>query len=155
LVLFVTELWERFGRKYGQGNKVANFFFADHSQSRVRAANLKVELAANYALGPKPGGPVMLARRASTVSAGGKVPALDEASAFALAEPGVSVPAAATAFAEPGVTSQRIKVGMTEKEVRDVLGSPDEEIAFGAATRWTYPDLTVVFERGKVKEVRF
>jgi hypothetical protein len=55
---------------------------------------------------------------------------------------------------EPGVTSQRIKAGMTEKEVRELLGAPKEEIAFGAATRWTYPDLTVVFEGGRVKEVR-
>ena len=149
------ELWERFARKYGQGNKVANFFFSDHSQSKVRAANLRRELVANYVDGPKPGGPVMLARRSSPVPATGKVPALDEASAFALAEPGTARPVPAAAFVEPGVTSQRIKPGMTEKEVREVLGAPDEEIAFGAATRWTYPDLTVVFEGGRVKEVRF
>jgi Zn-dependent protease with chaperone function len=149
------ELWERFARKYGQGNKVASFFFSDHSQSKVRAANLKRELLANYAGGPKAGGPVMLTRRSAPVDATGKVPALDEASAFALAEPGVGAPASAVAFAEPGVSSQRIKVGMTEKEVRALLGSPDEELAFGSTTRWTYPDLTVVFEGGKVKEVRF
>jgi Zn-dependent protease with chaperone function len=146
------ELWERFARKYGQGNKVANFFFSDHSQSKVRAANLQRELVANYTDGPKPGRPVMV-RHSTPVPANGKVLALDEGPAFALAEPGAGVPVAA--FVEKGVSSQRIKAGMTEKEVRDVLGAPDEEIAFGAATRWTYPDLTVVFEGGRVKEVRF
>ena len=30
-----------------------------------------------------------------------------------------------------------------------------DELVFGERTRWTYPDLTVIFENGKVKEVRF
>ena len=149
------ELWERFARKYGQGNKVVNFFLSDHSQSKVRAANLQRELVANYSAGPKPGGPVMLARRSTPALGSGKVPAFEHESAFALAEPGVHVPTGAAAFVEAGVSSQRIKAGMTEQEVREVLGAPDEEITFGAATRWTYPDLTIVFEGGRVKEVRF
>jgi Zn-dependent protease with chaperone function len=44
-------LWERFARKYGEPGKVANFFFSDHSLSRVRARNLERELALNYADG--------------------------------------------------------------------------------------------------------
>jgi Zn-dependent protease with chaperone function len=42
------ELWMRFARKYGEGNKIVNFFFSDHSQSLVRARNLERELALNY-----------------------------------------------------------------------------------------------------------
>lgn len=42
------ELWLRFARKYGEGNKVVNFFFSDHSQSLVRARNLERELLLNY-----------------------------------------------------------------------------------------------------------
>lgn len=41
-------LWQRFADKYGQGNKVVNFFFSDHSQSLVRSRNLHQELAYNY-----------------------------------------------------------------------------------------------------------
>jgi hypothetical protein len=41
-------LWQRFARKYGEGNKVANFFFSDHSQASTRARNLERELATNY-----------------------------------------------------------------------------------------------------------
>jgi hypothetical protein len=41
-------LWNRFGAKYGGGNKLVNFFFSDHSTSRARAANLERELALNY-----------------------------------------------------------------------------------------------------------
>jgi hypothetical protein len=44
---------------------------------------------------------------------------------------------------------------MTPDEVRRVLGEPQEELAFGTRTRWTYPDLTVVFENGRVASVRF
>lgn len=41
-------LWQKFAKKYGEGNKVVNFFFSDHSQSLARARNLQAELAVNY-----------------------------------------------------------------------------------------------------------
>ena len=41
-------LWMKFAKKYGEGNKAANFFFSDHSQSVARARNLERELAMNY-----------------------------------------------------------------------------------------------------------
>lgn len=41
-------LWLRFAEKYGEGNKVLNFFFSDHSQARARARNLERELELNY-----------------------------------------------------------------------------------------------------------
>jgi hypothetical protein len=44
-------LWQRFAKKYGEGNSVANFFFADHSQASARARNLERELANNYRKG--------------------------------------------------------------------------------------------------------
>lgn len=46
-------LWNRFAQKYGESGKVANFFFSDHSQAKVRAANLERELAVNYPDGPR------------------------------------------------------------------------------------------------------
>lgn len=55
-----------------------------------------------------------------------------------------------------GVTSKKeIKTGMTPLEVLDILGKPQKEVTFENKSRWTYPDLTVVFENGRVKEVRF
>ena len=48
-----------------------------------------------------------------------------------------------------------IKAGMTALEVIDALGKPEKEVNFENKTRWTYPDLTVIFENGRVKEVRF
>ncbi len=42
------KLWQRFARKYGEGNKVANFFFANHSQASARARSLERELDNNY-----------------------------------------------------------------------------------------------------------
>jgi hypothetical protein len=44
---------------------------------------------------------------------------------------------------------------MTAREVEAVLGAPQAEIVFGSRTRWTYADLTVVFEAGKVRDVQF
>jgi hypothetical protein len=44
---------------------------------------------------------------------------------------------------------------MTADEVRAALGEPEAEVVFGAKTRWTYPGITVVFEKGKVVDVQF
>jgi len=41
-------LWRRFAKKYGDGDKVSNFFFGDHSLSAARAAALEREIANNY-----------------------------------------------------------------------------------------------------------
>ena len=44
---------------------------------------------------------------------------------------------------------------MTPEDVRAVLGSPGDELTFGRKSRWVYQDLTVVFEAGRVTDVRF
>ena len=44
---------------------------------------------------------------------------------------------------------------MAAAEVRALLGPPQQEVAFGARSTWTYPALTVVFENGRVTEVKF
>lgn len=41
-------LWKKFAEKYGDGNKVTNFFFGDHSLAMARAKNLQTEIARNY-----------------------------------------------------------------------------------------------------------
>jgi predicted Zn-dependent protease len=41
-------LWQRFADKYGEGNKVVNFFLSDHSMAKVRSTNLERELVLNY-----------------------------------------------------------------------------------------------------------
>jgi Zn-dependent protease with chaperone function len=42
-------LWRRFAEKYGDGDKVTNFFFGDHSLSEKRAEDLEKEIERNYA----------------------------------------------------------------------------------------------------------
>jgi hypothetical protein len=44
---------------------------------------------------------------------------------------------------------------MTTAEVERLLGRPREQLAFGSQTKWVYPSLSVIFEAGRVKEVRF
>jgi Zn-dependent protease with chaperone function len=149
-------LWNRFARKYGEGNKVVNFFFSDHSQSRARATKLEKEIAYNYPDGPKPDGPARVAVRdtagARTVTVA-PVRAAVPAGAQALAAPSPS----ANAPAEPpaGNQSTEIKPGMTAQEVRRLLGDPQAELVFGEKTRWSYEGLTVVFVKGRVADVQF
>ncbi len=138
-------LWNRFAKRYGEQGKVANFFFSDHSQSSARAAKLEKEIAFNYPEGPKPQGAER--RRAAVVASVSAPPAV---------APPATRPAGAVALAAPATTTRaEIRAGMTPADVRALLGSPRDELVFGEKTRWTYPDLSVVFEKGKVKEVKF
>ena len=41
-------VWQRFLDKYGQGDRVTNFFFSNHSLASARRRNLEVELRNNY-----------------------------------------------------------------------------------------------------------
>jgi hypothetical protein len=63
--------------------------------------------------------------------------------------------ASSGATASGSSSKKEIKTGMTPLEVLDILGKPQKEVTFENKSRWTYPDLTVVFENGRVKEVRF
>ena len=56
--------------------------------------------------------------------------------------------AAGAARPPPTTTKKEIKVGMGMLEVIDILGRPQKEVSFESKTRWTYPDLTVIFVTG-------
>ena len=42
------DVWQRFLNKYGQGDRVTNFFFSSHSVASARRKNLEAELRTNY-----------------------------------------------------------------------------------------------------------
>jgi hypothetical protein len=88
---------------------------------------------------------------AARLLAGGGVPPAAPRGASAPSGARGAAPAAAPA----ATTKKEIKVGMTPLEVLDILGRPQKELTFQNQNRWTYPDLTVIFENGKVKEVKF
>jgi metalloendopeptidase OMA1, mitochondrial len=144
-------LWRRFAGKYGDGSRVANFFFADHTRSSARAASLERQVALNYRGGPKPG--TAYARRRPDTGVG---PAERESARTATAG---GAPGAASALTGkvPGrqTVTTRIEVGMTEDEVRRILGDPSEDTVRGGRGYWSYPDLRVRFEAGRVKAVGF
>jgi Zn-dependent protease with chaperone function len=164
-------LWNRFAKKYGEGSKAVNFFFGDHSLSAARATKLEKEIAFNYPDGPKPGGPARTARGNAppppgTVAAAPPVPAAAQALVSPAPGPGArSAAAPASPVARPAVTVNaapagsanrtEIKRGMSSDEVRRVLGEPQAEVVFGTKTRWTYPDVTIVFEADRIVDVRF
>jgi hypothetical protein len=88
---------------------------------------------------------------AQVVAGGGRAP-----STYA---PGpAAAPARSAAPAAPAAaptTKKEIKPGMSMLEVIDILGKPQKEVSFETKTRWTYPDLVVIFVNGRVKEVQF
>jgi Zn-dependent protease with chaperone function len=47
-VAHAPNVWQRFLEKYGDQNKVTNFFFSDHSTAAARRKNLEQELRFNY-----------------------------------------------------------------------------------------------------------
>ena len=56
----------------------------------------------------------------------------------------------------PAPTGRReITPGMTFDEVRALFGEPSGEVVFGNKARWSFADLSVIFEDGKVTEVKF
>lgn len=65
--------------------------------------------------------------------------------------PAPAAPAASTAPAG----KREIKPGMSFDEVRALFGDPSGEVAFGDKARWSYADITVMFEGGKVTDVKF
>jgi Zn-dependent protease with chaperone function len=137
-------LWNRFAKRYGEGNKAANFFFSDHSLSAARATKLEKEIAYNYPDGPKPDGPARASRPAP--AAGRTTVTIAPVAAPAETQALVSAPAS---------KRTEIKPGMTGDEVRRALGEPEAEVVFGEKTRWSYPGMTVVFVKGKVADVQF
>jgi Zn-dependent protease with chaperone function len=153
-------LWNRFAKKYGEGNKAANFFFSDHSLSAARATKLEKEIAYNYPDGPRPDGPQRARPAGVPAGAAGvaSAPVAIPASSQALVAPAAARPAvAAPQAAAPASAAKRteIKPGMTVDEVRRLLGEPQGEVVFGEKTRWTYPGMTVVFAKGRVADVQF
>ncbi len=78
------------------------------------------------------------------------------AQAMAGATAGQARPAGPAAPAAPaGGAKREIKPGMTFDEVRAAFGAPANEVVFGGKAKWTFPDLTVIFEDGKVSDVKF
>lgn len=54
-----------------------------------------------------------------------------------------------------GSGEAQIEPGMTEKQVLAQLGAPTKKVAFGPKSQWVYKNMTIVFEKGKVTDVKF
>ena len=48
-----------------------------------------------------------------------------------------------------------IEPGMTEAQVQAVMGAPDKKVMFGRKSLWNYRGMQVVFEEGRVTDVKF
>jgi membrane protease subunit (stomatin/prohibitin family) len=77
------------------------------------------------------------------------------AQAMAGATAGAGKAAGAAPAAGAGAPKREIKPGMTFDEVRAAFGAPANEVVFGARAKWTFADLTVIFDDGKVSDVKF
>jgi membrane protease subunit (stomatin/prohibitin family) len=74
-----------------------------------------------------------------------------QAMASAQGQPAGSTPATVPPL---GPGRKEIRRGMGFDEVRAALGQPTGEVVFGEKARWSYGDITVIFEAGRVTEVR-
>jgi hypothetical protein len=65
--------------------------------------------------------------------------------------------AEATAAAPAPVATQSASIapGMTEADVLKALGAPDTKVNFGTKAQWSYRGMQVVFDGGKVTDVKF
>ena len=74
---------------------------------------------------------------------------------------GSTAPAAAVqppvAAVQAPVATQEASIapGMTEADVLKALGAPDKKVSFGSKAQWSYRGMQVVFEDGKVVDVKF
>ena len=67
-----------------------------------------------------------------------------------------ATPGAPTVPGAPAPTGRReITPGMTFDQVKALFGEPSGEVVFGDKTRWSFADLSVIFDDGKVTEVKF
>jgi hypothetical protein len=57
--------------------------------------------------------------------------------------------------AEKGSGDTSIAPGMAEAQVLEAMGTPDKKVTFGEKSLWNYRGLQVVFEEGKVTDVKF
>lgn len=65
-------------------------------------------------------------------------------------------PRAGSSGTRPAASAKKeLKVGMTALEVIEIMGKPQSEVSFQNQTKWTYSGVVVIFENGRVKEVRF
>lgn len=148
-------VWERFQQKYGSEQTVKNFLVGSHPRNVDRVKNALQELRyyyPNYVPTAAPVGALAAATSGMTP------PAIDaDASSFAGhqlasgAMPPVTSPA-------PTPTIEITK-GMTQEQVRTLLGAPKEELVFTAndvrQTKWVFAHLTVTFVDGRVTAVEF
>lgn len=77
--------------------------------------------------------------------------------------PAAARPAAVAAPQEPAAVPQQpaatheasIEPGMTEADVLKAMGPPDKKVSFGSKAQWSYRGMQVVFDGGKVVDVKF
>lgn len=146
-------LWHRFARRYGEPGKVANFFFGNHSRATARAQYLEREIALNYSEAAAAAG-----QRNASNEGDEERRTADAAQRSADVAPDAETDVSGDARAlgsTKGHGVKDVKKGMTMDQVKKLLGPPNGEKASGSNVRWTYPDFKVVFENGRVAEVRY
>lgn len=145
-------VWERFQEKYGDEQAVKNFVVGKHPRNVERAKNARAELSAFYPGYVPPAGalsqpapapaPIRVepATEGAPLSTGGNQLAPDHNVA-------------------PVPPTREITKGMTQEQVRALLGEPKEEFLFttaeGRSTKWVFAHLKVTFLDGAVTTVEF
>jgi hypothetical protein len=72
-------------------------------------------------------------------------------SSVATASAVANVPVATSAATQEA----NIAPGMTEADVLKAMGAPEKKVSFGSKAQWSYRGMQVVFDNGKVVDVKF
>lgn len=140
-------VWERFQQKYGSEQALKNFIVGNHPRNVERVKNARAELLAHYPSFVPPPAPVQ------TAGVAPKPRPVQPADAGAALAPG------GNQLTSGKTPTFEIKQGMTEDQVRALLGAPKEELAFttaaGRHTKWVFAHLKVTFLNGRVTAVEF
>lgn len=143
-------VWERFRDKYGNEQAVKNFVVGDHPRNTERAKNAREELLAHYP-GFAPSGTPLTATAAPGTAPRPPSTPLDTAGSQLASGTTPALPAAPATV--------EITQGMTQAQVRALLGAPVEEFVFttsaGRQIKWIFAHMKVTFLDGRVTAVEF
>jgi hypothetical protein len=161
------KVWERFRQRYGDPNLVKNALVGEHPRNSDRVKDAIEEIRIHYAsFTPNPTVPLKTLANVEPAAKAPVVPATQGANVGAAGRVGgetapkpVGTAAAAglqLASGAAAVPAQKeIAVGMSEREVRSLLGAPKDAIVFKTQTKWIYDSVTILFEDGVVTRVEF
>jgi Zn-dependent protease with chaperone function len=150
-------VWVRFQEKYGSEQALKNFVVGNHPRNSERVKNAREELQAHYPgyVPPAMSAPIAAVTPLPTLPS----PTVPLVGGAPLTVGGNELVSGATPTLPDPAPTLEITEGMTQEQVRVLLGAPKEAFVFttaeGRQTKWIFAHLKVTFLNGRVTIVEF